>query len=383
MKAANRAIAGFHIRQTAVAGLRGSTFTVGSGLPRLCTRRGISTKPYLEEPYGYEPVLSPAVAMLVANNGIKNAHTVIKGSGPKGRILKSDVLAFLKGEQPPLAAFAQQIRPAAAAAAPKAAAPKQAQPLVPPKGGKYEDLPNSNVRKIIASRLTESKSTIPHHFLSADCKLDNLLHVRKLLNETEGVKLSVNDFIVRAIALALRDVPEANASWAGESIRRYKSVDVSVAVATDKGLLTPIIKNAHQKGLATIAKEIRELASRAREGKLKPEEFQGGTVSVSNLGMFGISEFSAVINPPQGAILAVGEGRQVVLPSGSSSSGPSHFDNADDIVLDEEETLLAPPKLATVVSVTLSCDNRAIEADVAGRLLHTFQSYVENPELMA
>jgi len=290
----------------------------------------------------------------------------------------------LKGEQPPLAAFAQQVRPAPAAA-PKAAAPKQAQSLVSLiKGGKYEDLPNSNVRKIIASRLTESKSTIPHHFLSADCKLDNLLHVRKLLNETEGVKLSVNDFIVRAIALALRDVPEANASWAGESIRRYKSVDVSVAVATDKGLLTPIIKNAHQKGLATIAKEIRELASRAREGKLKPEEFQGGTVSVSNLGMFGISEFSAVINPPQGAILAVGEGRQVVLPAASSSpSGPSHFDNADDIVLDEEETLLAPPKLATVVSVTLSCDNRAIEADVAGRLLHTFQSYVENPELMA
>jgi pyruvate dehydrogenase E2 component (dihydrolipoamide acetyltransferase) len=363
--------------------MRGSTPFVGSGFSRLSIRRSASTKPYPEEPYRFEQTLSPAVAMLVANKGIKNAHTVIKGSGPKGRILKSDVLAFLNGEQPPLAALAQQIRPASAV--PKQAqttpAPKQAQPLVPPKGGKYEDLPNSNVRKIIASRLTESKSTIPHHFLSADCQLDNLLHVRKVLNESEGVKLSVNDFIVRAIALALRDVPEANASWAGESIRRYNSVDVSVAVATDKGLLTPIIKNAHQKGLGTIAKEIRELASRAREGKLKPEEFQGGTVSVSNLGMFGISEFSAVINPPQGAILAVGEGRKVILPS-SPSSAPAHFDNADDIVLDEE-TLPTSPKVATVVSVTLSCDNRAIEADVAGRLLHTFQSYVENPELMA
>lgn len=348
----------------------------------MSTRR-VSTKPYPEEPYRYETALSPAVAILVANNGIKNARSVIKGSGPKGRILKSDVLAFLKGEQPPLAAFAQQLRPAA----PKAAAPpsRPAQPLVPPKGGRYEDVPNSNVRKIIASRLTESKSTIPHHFLSADCQLDNLLNVRKVLNEGEGLKLSVNDFVVRAIALALRDVPEANASWVGESIRRFNSVDVSVAVATDKGLLTPIIKNAHQKGLATIAREIRELASRAREGKLKPEEFQGGTVSVSNLGMFGVSEFSAVINPPQGAILAVGEGRKVVLPpsSASSSAAPSHFDNADDIVLDEDEAVLAQPKVATVVSVTLSCDNRAIEADVAGRLLRTFQGYIENPEMMA
>jgi len=239
---------------------------------------------------------------------------------------------------------------------------------------------NSNVRQIIASRLTESKSTVPHHFLSTDCQLDNLLSVRKALNESgEGAKLSVNDFIVRAIALALRDVPEANASWAGESIRRFSSVDVSVAVATDKGLITPIIKGAHQKGLATIAKEIRELASRAREGRLKPEEFQGGTVSVSNLGMFGISEFSAVINPPQGVILAVGESRKVVLPAAAA-----HIGDPDDILEEDEATpTFEQPKAATVMSVTLSCDNRAIDGDTAGRLLSAFRMYVENPQLMS
>ncbi len=292
---------------------------------------------------GERTFASPLARRMAAQAGLDIA--AIAGSGPHGRVVKRDVEGALAGGAP------------AAAKAPAAApAPVGAAPGMPP----FTEQPNSNMRKVIARRLAESKRDAPHFYLTVDCEIDALLTARKALNERspegEGAyKISVNDFVIRAAALALRDVPAANASWTDAAIRVYRGVDVSVAVAIPDGLITPIVRGADQKGLATISNEMKDLAKRAREGKLSPEEFQGGTFSISNLGMFGIKEFAAVINPPQGAILAVGAGEQRAVV---------------------KENALT---IATVMSCTLSIDHRVVDGAVGATFLGVFKKYVEEP----
>jgi pyruvate dehydrogenase E2 component (dihydrolipoamide acetyltransferase) len=294
------------------------------------------------------PFATPLSRRLAAMAGLDLA--ALKGSGPGGRIVKADIEAAVSGG-------------VARAAAPQAPAPKAA-PAVHaemPGGPAYDELPNNNIRKVVARRLTESKQQAPHFYLSLDCQIDALLKLRADLNtraEKDGVKLSVNDLVIKAAALALRKVPAANASYTEAAIRRYRTVDISVAVAIPDGLITPIVKNADLKGLATISAEMKDLATRARAGKLKPEEFQGGTFSISNLGMYGIREFAAVINPPQGAILAVGAGEQ----------RPIVRDGA-----------LA---IATVMTVTLSVDHRVVDGAVGAEYLAAFKKLIEDPMSM-
>ena len=280
---------------------------------------------------------SPLARKMAAQAGIDLG--TLTGSGPKGRIVKADIEAAVGGAT-------------AAAAAPAAPA------TAPPEGG-YTEVPLSNMRKTIARRLTESKQTIPHYYLSVDCELDRLLGLRKELNaRDEGFKLSVNDFVVRAVALALRKVPEANAGWSETALLQYDTVDVSVAVAIPDGLITPIVRDADRKGLATISAEVKDLAARARDRKLAPHEYQGGSFSVSNLGMFGIREFAAVINPPQSGILAVGAGEKRAVVK-------------DDALA-----------VATVMTCTLSADHRVIDGAIGARLLAAFKAYVEEPLTM-
>ena len=294
---------------------------------------------------GERTFASPLARRMAAQAGLDIA--AIAGSGPHGRVVKRDVEGALAGGAPAAA-------PAKAPAA--APAPVGEAPGMPP----FTEQPNSNMRKVIARRLAESKRDAPHFYLTVDCEIDALLTARKALNERspegEGAyKISVNDFVIRAAALALRDVPAVNASWTDAAIRVYRGVDVSVAVAIPDGLITPIVRGADQKGLATISNEMKDLAKRAREGKLSPEEFQGGTFSISNLGMFGIKEFAAVINPPQGAILAVGAGEQRAVV---------------------KENALT---IATVMSCTLSIDHRVVDGTVGARFLGVFKKYVEDP----
>ncbi len=287
---------------------------------------------------------SPLAKRLAAQAGI--ALDGIAGSGPHGRIVKVDVEAAAKN--PPAA------KPTAVATA---VAPVVAAPVAPPAIlGDVEEIPNSSMRKVIAKRLTESKQTVPHFYLTIDCELDALLKVRADLNaRSDAYKLSVNDFIIRAVALALRKVPAANASWTDAAILRYRTIDISVAVATPNGLITPIVKNADRKGLSDISNEMKVLAGKAKDGKLKPEEFQGGGFTISNLGMYGIKEFSAIINPPQGAILAIGAGEQrPVVKNGALA-------------------------IATVMSVTLSVDHRVIDGAVGAEFLAAFKPLIEDP----
>jgi len=216
------------------------------------------------------------------------------------------------------------------------------------------------MRRVIAKRLAESKQQVPHYYLTVECNMDRLLKLRQVFNKAgEGKsKLSVNDFIVKASALALADVPEANSAWLGETIRQYKKADISVAVATPTGLITPIIKDAGAKGLTTISAETKTLATKARDGKLKPEEYQGGTFTISNLGMFGINHFTAIINPPQSCILAVGKTEAKLVPA---PEDPKGF------------------KTVNVMNVTLSSDHRTVDGAVGARWLQAFKGYIENP----
>ncbi len=212
------------------------------------------------------------------------------------------------------------------------------------------------MRKVIAKRLSESKQIVPHFYLSLDCELDALMKIRKDLNEgATDYKLSVNDFVIKATASALVKFPAANVSWTDDAIVQYERADISVAVATPNGLITPIIKDAAHKSLKEISNEMKELAAKAKDGKLKPQEFQGGTISVSNLGMFGIREFAAIINPPQGAILAIGAGEQrAVIKDGQV-------------------------KAAMVMTVTMSLDHRAIDGSVGAEFLQVFKKLIESP----
>jgi len=277
--------------------------------------------------------------------------TALRGSGPNGRVVKRDIEGALGGGAPAARAPAQA--PIAVAAGPGA---KSLADLL---GMTYQLEPHSNVRKTIARRLTEAKQTVPHFYLTVDCRIDELLRVRKEINgRFEDVKVSVNDFVIRAAALALGQVPAANASWDDSGVLRYEHADVSVAVATPNGLITPIVKAAEGKGLATISREMKDLAGRAREGKLKPEEYQGGTFSVSNLGMFGVRDFAAIINPPQGCILAVGAGeQQPVVKDGALA-------------------------VATVMSCTLSVDHRVVDGAVGAEFLAAFKKLIEYPPAM-
>ena len=283
---------------------------------------------------------SPLARRMAKQAGLDLA--ALTGSGPQGRIVKADIDAALAGKAPaPAAAALPTVVGAMPAAAPT-------------------EIPHSIMRKTIARRLVEAKQVVPHIYLTIDCEIDELLALRKKLNgraeeRGEDYKLSVNDFVVRAVALALRKVPRVNASWTDAAMLQHATADVAVAVALEDGLITPIIRNADQKGLAVISREIKELAGRAREGKLMPEEYQGGTFSVSNLGMFGIREFAAIINPPHAAILAVGAGQQrPVVKDGALA-------------------------VASIMSCTVSADHRVVDGSVAAEFLQAFKGYIDDP----
>ena len=291
---------------------------------------------------------SPLARRLAAENDLPLERIV--GSGPDGRIVKADIERTLRDGLPE-APDAKK----AAEDAPKAEAKKAA--AAAPADAAYDLVPHTSMRKTIARRLTESKQTVPHFYLTVDCEIDELLRVRKEMNARapEGVKVSVNDFVIKALAVALRRTPNANASWTDEGVRLFKSVDVAVAVALEGGLITPVVRDADRKGFAEISANMLDLAKRARAGKLKPDEYQGGTTSVSNLGMFGIKQFDAVINPPQGTILAVGAGEpRAVVKNGELA-------------------------VATVMTCTLSCDHRVVDGALGAELLQAFKSLIEFP----
>ncbi len=293
---------------------------------------------------------SPLARRMAKQAGL--ALEAIAGTGPNGRIVKVDVEAAIA---------AAAAAPAVAAPAPAAAAPVAAPVAAPAAPAAYQDAPASTMRKVIAQRLQEAKREVPHFYLTVDCAVDALLETRAQLNErSDDYALSVNDFVIRAAALALRKVPAANASWVDGALRQYASADVSVAVAIEDGLVTPIVRNADGKGLAEISAEVKELAGRARAKPmgLAPEEYQGGTFSVSNLGMYGIKEFAAIINPPQSMILAVGTAEQrPVVRDGALA-------------------------VATMMSCTLSVDHRVVDGALGARFMQAFKGLIEDPLTM-
>jgi pyruvate dehydrogenase E2 component (dihydrolipoamide acetyltransferase) len=296
----------------------------------------------------------------------------LRGSGPNGRVVKADVEAADKPGAAPAQRSASTMRPAAFApqASPSAVSGAMPQPMADDKiialyePGTFDIVPLDNMRKTIARRLVESKVTIPHFYLTVDCRLDELLAARERLNlrspkEGPGAyKLSVNDFAIKALALALREVPGANATWTLQGILRHKRIDVGVAVAVEGGLFTPVIRHADLKTLSEISNEMKDLAARARTRKLAPAEYQGGTTSISNLGMYGIKHFDAVINPPHASILAMGAG--------------------------EERPIVRSGKLevATMVTCTLSCDHRVVDGALGARFLNAFKGFIEDPVRM-
>ncbi|CAM0911286.1 unnamed protein product [Alopecurus aequalis] len=290
--------------------------------------------------------ISPAAKMLIKEHGLN--VSLLKASGPRGTLLKGDVLAALK---PVTASSSAKEKTAPATPSPQPARDSQAQSLTTSqKSDTFEDMTNTQIRKVIAKRLLESKQTTPHLYLSKDVILDPLLAFRNELKEQHGVKVSVNDIVIKAVALALRNVPEANAYWdkTKEEAQKCDSVDISIAVATKKGLMTPIIRNADQKTISAISSEVKQLAEKARSGKLAPNEFQGGSFSISNLGMYPVDHFCAIINPPQAGILAVGRGNKVVEP-----------------VMDSDGTEKAA--VVTKMSLTLSADHRIFDGQVGGK----------------
>ena len=298
---------------------------------------------------GERIIASPLAKRIAADKGIDLAQ--INGTGPNGRIVKEDVETFTPSAAAPAAA------PAPAASAPAPAAAPAPAPAIEG-GAPFAEEKLSGVRKVIARRLTESKQTVPHFYLTIDIRLDPLLELRAQLNkslEPDGVKLSVNDLLIKALARALIRVPQCNVSYHGDTLRRYSRADISVAVAAPSGLITPVITNADTKGLAAISTEMKTLAGKARDGKLLPHEYQGGTASLSNLGMFGIKQFDAVINPPQGMILAVGAGQQAPY------------------VVDGEI------KVATVLHASGSFDHRAIDGADGAQLMEAIKQLCENP----
>ena len=289
---------------------------------------------------------SPLARRMAAQSGIDLGG--VKGSGPDGRIVKRDV------DEAIASGTSNVAEPESATGT----APVELQAAAP--GDTSEVVKLSTMRKVIAQRMAESKSQVPHFYLTMDCELDELLNIRKALNAAqEDVKISVNDFVIRACAMGLMEVPAANVAYEGEGVmRQFHTADISVAVAIPGGLITPIVRAAEQKGFKQISADMKDLATRARDGKLAPEEYQGGSFSVSNLGMFGVKQFDAVINPPQACILAVGAGEQ------------------RPVVKDGE---IVP---ATVMTCTLSVDHRVVDGAIGAELLAAIKRYIENPALM-
>ena len=283
---------------------------------------------------------SPLAKRIAADKGLD--LSAVKGSGPRGRIVKRDV---------------ENAKPGAVSA-------PASSPMAMPESGSFTSIPHSNVRKVIARRLQESKQTVPHFYLTADCRIDKLLDMRKALNaaspEGDGAfKISVNDFVVKAVAKAMVEVPEANAMWTDDAILQFNSVDISIAVATPSGLITPIVRNADYLGLAGISSTVKALAGRARDGSLMPEEYTGGGFTISNLGMYGVKDFAAIINPPQACILAVGAGEQrPVVEDGQLAVG-------------------------TVMCCTLSVDHRCVDGAVGAQFLAAFKRIIEEPATLA
>jgi pyruvate dehydrogenase E2 component (dihydrolipoamide acetyltransferase) len=287
-----------------------------------------------EPPAGARIFASPIAKKIALERGIPLAK--VKGTGPEGRIIREDVEKY----QPPSATTSS-----------------------PTLSADYEDIPVSNMRRTIGTRLTQAKQELPHYYLTVDINMDKLLKLREVFNKAfsekeKSAKLSVNDFVLKGVACAMADVPEVNSAWLGEVIRQYKKVDISVAVATPNGLITPIVKDAGAKGLATISSETKALAKKARDGKLTPAEYQGGTFTVSNLGMYDISHFTAIINPPQSCILAVGSTHATIVPAPEEERG---F------------------KTSQVMKVTLSADHRTVDGAVGARWMSAFKGYLENP----
>jgi pyruvate dehydrogenase E2 component (dihydrolipoamide acetyltransferase) len=312
---------------------------------------------------GERPFSSPLARRIAKDAGIE--LSAVTGSGPHGRVIKKDVEAAISGG-------GVKAAPAAGPTPTPAAAPPAAKPMSDDsvlklfEQGSYELVPHDGMRKTIAKRLLEAKSTVPHFYLTVDCELDALLALRAQINaaspmrktekgDVPAYKLSVNDMIIKAMALALRDVPEANVSWTEANMVNHKHSDVGVAVSIPGGLITPIIRRAEEKTLSAISNEMKDLAKRARDRKLKPEEYQGGTTAVSNLGMFGVKDFAAIINPPHATILAIGAGEErAVVKKGEI-------------------------KVATVMSVTLSTDHRAVDGALGAELARAFKRHIENP----
>jgi pyruvate dehydrogenase E2 component (dihydrolipoamide acetyltransferase) len=288
--------------------------------------------------FGRDKFASPLAKKLAQEQGVDVAH--VSGTGPGGRVVATDVKTW------------SPVKPSQASV--KSVAP----PPVP--ASAFEDIELTSMRKTIANRLTQSKQTIPHYYLTTEINMDKVSEIRRRLNENSGgQKISVNDFVIKASALACIRVPEANSSWQDSFIRKYNTVDINVAVSTDSGLITPIVFGAERLGLSAIASQVVQLAEKARAGKLQPAEFQGGTFTISNLGMFGISHFTAVINPPQACILAVGSARKVLVEDSTGS-----------------------PVSASIMSVTLSCDHRVVDGAIGARWLAEFKKLLENPEMM-
>ena len=282
---------------------------------------------------------SPLAKRIAQENNINLSQ--LQGSGPKGRIIKQDVVDFMANSSNSNRIIRNPVE--------------------------ANTIKNNNIRKVIAERLVASKQTVPHFYLTIDANLDNLLAIRQQVNNAASMdengkplyKISINDMIIKSVALSLRDVPKANSSWTDEEIYQYNNVDVSVAVATDDGLITPIIFNADQRSLTNISSEMKILAKKARENKLQPHEFQGGGFSISNLGMYGVSEFAAIVNPPQACILAVGATNKKVIV------------DADDQIT-----------TANIINFTLSCDHRVVDGAVGAEFLGKFKFYIENPAVL-
>jgi pyruvate dehydrogenase E2 component (dihydrolipoamide acetyltransferase) len=297
---------------------------------------------------------SPLARRIAKDGGID--LSMIKGSGPHGRIIEKDVKAALANGSVKTAAASMS-----ASAPVQGMSDDAVKKLFAPDS--YEEIPHDGMRKTIARRLSEAKATIPHFYVSADCDLDALLALRAQLNEAApkdkdgkpAYKLSVNDMVIKAMALALRRVPDANVSWTENTMLKHKHADVGVAVSIPGGLITPVIRDACHKSLSQISNEMKDMAARAKARKLKPEEYQGGTTAVSNLGMFGVKNFAAIVNPPHATILAVGAGEpRMVVKNGA-------------------------PAIATVMTVTLSTDHRAVDGALGGELLAAFRQLIENP----
>lgn len=282
---------------------------------------------------------SPLVRRLAAERGIDLAE--VPGSGPRGRIVRRDLDAWTPAEAE---RHPEPAREPAASSAPA------------PAGKEYEDVPHTGMRRAIARRLTESKATVPHFYLQADCRVDALLALRAQINEGREQRISVNDLVVKAVAGAMRDVPDANAIWTPDATRRFSTADIAVAVSVPGGLLTPVVREADRLSIGELAATVRDLAARAREGRLKQNEVEGGSFAVSNLGMYGTTSFSAIINPPHAGILAVG----------AATRRP---------VVEDDGSLAA----ATVMSVTLSADHRVLDGALAAQWLAAFVARIENP----